>query len=81
MRKKKDICNAVRLFRFLNFKSHEFIELRRAFVLIQWLNTMEKMTRVPEYNVCRANNRAVISIIENDSLGCWSYNLLLKQFL
>ena len=39
MRKKKDICSAVKLFRFLNFQSHEFIELRRAFVLIQWLNT------------------------------------------
>ena len=27
MRKKNDICNAVKLFRFLNFQSHEFIEL------------------------------------------------------
>lgn len=26
MRKKNDICNAVKLFRFLNFQSHEFIE-------------------------------------------------------
>ena len=57
-------------------------------MLIQWLNTIKvnwevcdrKNDACGRYNVCRANNRAVISIIENDSLGCWSYNLLLKQF-
>ena len=27
MRKKNDICNVVKLFRFLNFQFHEFIEL------------------------------------------------------
>lgn len=27
MRKKNDICNAVKLFGFLNFQFHEFIEL------------------------------------------------------
>lgn len=57
-------------------------------MLIQWLNTIKVNWEVCDQKndacariQCRANNRAVISIIENASLGCWSYNLLLKQFL